>query len=73
MIAARRGDTNDVGKFDDGVKIDVLIPEAVHCNPISEHGDGDSFMNSLEDLINISDSTTEAGLLVVMSTAQKIK
>ena len=38
-VAERRGDTNDVGKFEK--MIEVLIPEAVTIRPEVEHGEGD--------------------------------
>ena len=64
-VAAKRGDTNDVGKFGKDIDIEVLMPECVRRNPEKEHGDGDPFMNSLETVIESSGSSTEAGLLVI--------
>lgn len=48
--------------------IEVLMPEMVHRNPQKDHGEGDSFMNSLENLISGSDSVMEAGLLAMAFT-----
>ena len=45
--------------------IEVLMPEMVHRNPQIDHGEGDSFLNSLESMISGTDSSTEAGLLAV--------
>lgn len=64
-VAADRGDTDSVdrmGKYD---IIEVLMPEMVHRNPQKEHGDGDPFMNSLENMISGTESSAEAGLLAI--------
>ena len=45
------------------------MPEMVHRNPQKDHGEGDSFMNSLENLISGSDSVMEAGLLAMAFTS----
>lgn len=63
-IAMNRGDTESVGKFHK--MIDVLIPEAVKVQPSKQHGNGDPFMNSLENMIEKTDSSFEAGLLAIM-------
>ena len=63
-IAARRGDTNDIGKFEK--RIEVLLPEAVKVKPEKQHGGGDLFINSLEDMIEKTDSSFEAGILAIM-------
>ena len=57
-----------MGKFVNGVNIEVLIPESVKCNPQLEHGNGDPFINKLEGLIENTSNTSEAGLLVMLST-----
>ena len=62
-IAERRGDTKDVGSFEP--YITVLKPEYIKRNPIKEHGEGDSFINSLNDLTERAGSATEAGLLAI--------
>lgn len=62
-VATNRGDTesiNRIGKFDN---IEVLMPEMVKRNPQKEHGD--TFINSLENMINNTDSSVEAGLLAI--------
>lgn len=48
-VAAGRGDTNDVGKFKPFII--VHMPEAVKVNPNKQHGDGDKFLNDMEDII----------------------
>lgn len=51
--------------------IKVFMPEMVRCDPQREHGEGDSFMNSMEALVQGSDSAMEAGLFVISAaTAQ---
>lgn len=65
-VAADRGDTDSIesiGKYD---MIEVLMPDMVTRNPQEEHGDGDSFMNSVEEMICGTDSSMEAGLLAIV-------
>lgn len=64
-VAARRGDTKSIGGMGDHEIIEVLMPEMVKRNPKSEHGNGDPYINSLENIINETESSMEAGLLVV--------
>lgn len=66
-IAIKMGDTNsvdEIGKYD---IIEVLMPEMVKRNPHKDHGKGDSFISSIEDIIEGADNSTEAGLLVLTS------
>lgn len=70
-VATRRGDTDSLGRFD-AKNIQVLMPEMVRCNPQLEHGNGDPFLNSLEGLIEGSDSVAEAGLLTMAFTQAEI-
>lgn len=60
-IAERRGDTNDVGKFEPFII--VHMPEIVKVKPKKQHGNGDKFMNDVENIIQNSDDTLTAGLL----------
>jgi len=69
-VAAGRGDTNDVGHFKQQIK--VLMPETVKVKPQKQHGDGDPFTNSIEQLINGSGSAMEAGFLAIAFTAAEI-
>ena len=62
-VAARRGDTKDVGKFEK--MIDVLMPECVHIKPKKQHGDGDPFINTLNSITENSSSAAEAGILAM--------
>ena len=69
MVAAGRGDTNDVGKFGEHENIVVLMPEMVKHDPNVEHANGgDPFMESLEGIINGSESIAEAGIGVIAMT-----
>lgn len=67
-VALGRGDTESVdlmGKYD---FIEVKMPEMVKHNPQIEHGNGDPFMNKIEEIISNSDSAAEAGILTVVAT-----
>ena len=64
-VAANRGDTDSIEGMGEHDIIEVLMPEMVKRNPQMEHGDGDSFMNAIETMINETDSSTEAGLLAI--------
>lgn len=66
LVAARRGDTNDIGRFEK--MIVVHMPELVKVKPNKQHGDGNKLMNDFEQIIQNSDSVFEAGLLC-MATA----
>lgn len=70
-VASGRGDTESVGKYGPDY-IEVLMPEMVHRNPMTDHGDGDPFMNSLENIIENSSDATEAGILCMMTTAMSM-
>lgn len=59
--AKARGDTDDVGKFEK--QIVVHLPELVKVNPNKQHGNGNELLNSMETIINNSDSSTEAGIV----------
>ena len=63
MVAERRGDTDDVGKFEK--MIEVLIPEAVTIRPEKEHGDGDPFLNKINKITEAAPDATTAGLLAM--------
>lgn len=69
-VAERRGDTNDVGKFEK--MIEVLIPEAVTIRPMQEHGEGDPFINKINAITEAAPDSNTAGLLAIMATAQEI-
>lgn len=67
-IAERRGDTKYVGKFKK--MIEVRIPECVSRNPQKEHGDGNPFINKLNDITDAASSPMEAGLLAIMAATK---
>lgn len=69
-VAERRGDTNDVGKFEK--MIEVLIPEAVTIRPMQEHGEGDPFINKINAITEKAPDSTTAGLLTLMAGMQEI-
>lgn len=68
--AEGRGDTIDAARFkkyksENYMKIEVFDESLVTRNPKEEHGDGNSFLNTIEDVIKASDSPTEAGILAM--------
>lgn len=67
-IATARGDTKDVGTFHK--MIVTHIPEAVRLNPRKQHGEGDKFMNAIEEITEASGSTLEAGILTMALVAR---
>lgn len=73
QVALNRGDTESVEGMGERDIIEVLIPEMVHRNPQKEHGEGDTFLNSMENLISSSDSVVEAGLLAAAFTGISMK
>lgn len=71
-VAEKRGDTESAAclrkSFERGLHpyIDVRMPEAFKLNPEVEHGDGDGFMNEMEQLIDKTDSVPEACMLAII-------
>lgn len=63
MVAARRGDTEDVGKFESFIV--CHMPEIVKVKPNKQHGNGNEFLNSCEAVINSTDNMLEAGLMIM--------
>lgn len=73
-IARNRGDTKDIPRIQESrVKIEVHDPSVIKCNPQQEHGLGDPFLNSLEDVIQRSPDIVTAGLGVMAKTAGMIE
>lgn len=68
QVAARRGDTEDVGKFEE--MIEVLMPECVKIKPMKQHGSGNKIINTLNAITEKADSAMEAGLLVMCFALQ---
>lgn len=63
-IASARGDTDSLDRIGDE-EIIVLDPNAVTRNPAKDHGNGDPYLNKLEDIMAGSSSSLEAGFRVV--------
>lgn len=68
-VAAGRGDTNDVGRFKELVI--VYMPELVKVKPKKQHGEGNKFLNDVEDIINGSGDALTAGLLCMSLIAHE--
>lgn len=71
-VAKRRGDTESIDNIGKSYNIQVIDEKMVRCRPTADHGDGDEFMNALENLTEISSSSVEAGLLAVALTSNEI-
>lgn len=72
-VATARGDTDDIGTFDKDINIKVFMPEMVRCNPQAEHGEGNSFLNSMEAIAQTSNSVLESGLLAMAATVSEVQ
>ena len=70
--ALARGDTDSVKRIGKMENIEVLIPEFFKVDPEKEHGEGNAFLNLLEDMVTSSNNATEAGILVTLATASEI-
>lgn len=62
-VAAGRGDTKDIGKFEPFIICHV--PELVKVKPNKQHGKGNDFLNTMEQIIKNSDSQAEAGMMCI--------
>lgn len=70
--AIARGDTDSVKRIGKMENIEVLIPQFFKVDPEKEHGEGNAFLNLLEDMVTSSNNATEAGILVTLATASEI-
>lgn len=70
-IAARRGDTNDVGTFKAQIK--VFAPDLVKVNPNQQHGKGDPFLNRLKDITSAAPVALTAGLLCIATCGKEVQ
>lgn len=70
--AIARGDTDSVKRIGQMENIEVLIPEFFKVDPEKEHGEGNAFLNLLEDMVTSSNNATEAGILVTLAMASEI-
>lgn len=71
-VALDRGDTNSVPAIKRSWKIAVKIPEAVRCDPPSETGPGDPFLNALDAVTTVKDPLV-AGLTVIGMAAREMR
>lgn len=62
-VALNRGDTESVNGLGDFCNIEVLMPELVKVKPNEQHGEGNKFLNDMEDIIEKSNDSLTAGLL----------
>ena len=62
-VASNRGDTKDIGKFKPFII--CHMPELVKVKPNKQHGNGNEFLNTCEDIICGTDNVLEAGLLIM--------
>lgn len=69
-VALNRGDTESVDKIGEFCNIEVLMPELVKVKPNEQHGEGNKFLNDMEDIVESSNDSLTAGLLC-MSLACK--
>lgn len=70
-VALARGDTDSIDQIKESWEIEVLIPEAVQCNPEQETGPGNGFLNMLEHITEVSNSAEEAAVLAIAATGIK--
>lgn len=73
-VASARGDTESIPRLQNPeYNIEVLDPTLVHRDPAKDHGDGNPFLNTLEDLCTASNSVGEAAALVMCAAAVEQK
>ena len=48
------------------------MPEMVRCDPQTEHGNGNPLLNEMEEMVQASSSSFEAGLLTMAATSRHI-
>ena len=61
-VAIARGDTRDV-PIDPHSNFEIFLSESIQLDPNAEHGDGDTFMNDMEDSIQRVKNPLLSGLL----------
>lgn len=64
-VALARGDTESVDRIGIYNMIEVIMPELVKVKPNKQHGNGNDFINAMENVINNSDSQAEAGIMCI--------
>ena len=70
-IATKRGDTKAL-PMKPIEKVKILDPSVLAVDPMREHGEGDSFINKIEGIIEGSPDATFAGLVAIGSLAQEM-
>lgn len=71
QIAYGRGDDESVPRLDNGWHyIEVIDPSCVKCDP-NTHGDGNDFINQLENIVENSGSQTEAATNVILASMMR--
>ena len=69
-VALARGDTKSVPAIKRSWKITVKIPEAVRCDPPSETGPGDPFLNALDAVTTVKNPLAAGLLAIGMATKE---
>lgn len=64
-VAAGRGDTKDIDRFQPYIQ--VLLPQYCKRKPQEEHTKGDSYMETLDTITQISDNVNMAGMLTMLA------
>jgi len=72
-VAERRGDTKDIDGMGNHYIIEVIMPEAVKCNPLEDHGDGDPFLNKLNEATEHTPDLMTAALFTATVTMDELK
>lgn len=72
-VATARGDTNSIPMIERTPPIQVLIPEAVRCQPALEHGDGDPFLNQIDAITAAAPDALTGGLLAIATTLKEVR
>lgn len=65
FVAAKRGDTNSVGKFKPFII--CHMPELIKINPNKQHGDGNKLLKEFEKITESSDDALMAGVLCILN------
>ena len=71
-IAMARGDTNSIEGIKNSRSIEVMIPEAVHCNPAVEAGTGNPIFKEVENIIRSSPDSYTAGMIIMAKTEERV-
>jgi len=72
-IALGRGDTKSVPQDFSWENAEVYAPEYLKVSPNKQHGDGDPFINGIENMISAVKNPTVSGLMVMAKAAEILK